>query len=86
MLVGGYPYEDTEGQPHSAVRKIVSGQYALPQDVPLSDSCKDLIRRIFTVVPDQRITIDDIKRHPWYTKQMPNAMQVRALCSLVFAP
>lgn len=76
MLVGGYPFEDTAGQPHTAVRKIVSGQYTVPRDVPLSESCLDLIRRIFTVNPLQRITIAEIKQHPWFVRRMPKAMMV----------
>ena len=76
MLVGGYPFEDTAGQPHTAVRKIVSGQYTVPRDVPLSESCLDLIRRIFTVNPLQRITIAEIKQHPWFVRRMPRAMMV----------
>ena len=76
MLVGGYPFEDTAGQPQTAVRKIVSGDYTIPSDVPLSDSCLDLIRRIFTVQPLQRITIAEIKQHPWFVRRMPKAMMV----------
>ena len=85
MLVGGYPFEDTAGQPHTAVRKIVSGQYAVPSDVPLSESCLDLISRIFTVNPLQRITIAQIKQHPWFVRRMPKAMMVRHWLAQVVA-
>ena len=76
MLVGGYPFEDTAGQPQTAVRKIVNGDYTVPSDVPLSESCLDLIRRIFTVNALQRITIAEIKQHPWFVRRMPKAMMV----------
>ena len=79
MLVGGYPYEDVDGQQHSVVCKILQAQYVLPPDLQLSDSCKDLINKMFTVNPHHRISIDGIKRHPWFTSPMPKALEVRLL-------
>lgn len=75
MLVGAYPYEDTNGQPHTAVRKIVKGEYVLPPNLPLSENCKNLIDRIFTVDTALRITMDQIQEHPWYTEKMDNTSQ-----------
>ena len=77
MLVGAYPYEDTDGRQHSVLRKIIMAEYVLPPDLVLTDSCKDLIRRMFTVDPHQRISLESIKRHPWFTTPLPEAMEVR---------
>jgi len=33
----------------------------------LSDPAKDLIRKILTVDPQYRYTIDEIRKHPWMT-------------------
>ena len=48
------------------VQKIVRAQYTFPSDVPLSPICIDLIKRIFVPDPNQRISLQDIKRHPWF--------------------
>ena len=75
MLVGSYPYEDTDGKT-DAVGKILMGQYLLPPNLLLTDSCKDLIQEMFNVNPHQRISIEGIKRHPWFTTSLPAALEV----------
>ena len=75
MLVGSYPYEDTDGTT-DAVGKILMGQYVLPPDLRLTDSCKDIIQQMFDVNPHQRISIEGIKRHEWFTTPLPAAFEV----------
>jgi serine/threonine protein kinase len=45
----------------------------------MSASCKDLIRQMFALNPHQRISIEGIKQHPWFTQAMPEALEVRLL-------
>ena len=77
MLTGSYPYEDVEGQQVLVMRKIMKAQYTLPRDMKLSSSCEDLIRRMFTLDPVQRISIAEIKQHVWYTGALPESLVVR---------
>lgn len=76
MLAGVYPYEDPEGRQIFVMRKIMKAQYTLPSGLLLSDSCMDLIGRMFTLNPMQRISIAGIKQHPWFTMAMPAALEV----------
>ena len=75
ILVGNYPFVD-DGQQHSVLRKIMAGQYAVPPNLPLSDSVKDLIRQMLHVDPLQRISIAGIKQHRWFTTELPVALEV----------
>lgn len=36
----------------------------------MSPEVVDLLDQIFHVKPEERITIDGIKKHPWYTKDL----------------
>lgn len=76
MLTGTYPYEDDDGRQDSIMRKIVMAQYVLPPGLQLSDSSKDLIHQMFMPNPLQRISIDGIKQHPWFTAPLPESLEV----------
>eukprot|EP00929_Paragymnodinium_shiwhaense_P047984 TRINITY_DN24327_c0_g1_i1.p1 TRINITY_DN24327_c0_g1~~TRINITY_DN24327_c0_g1_i1.p1 ORF type:complete len:855 (-),score=194.10 TRINITY_DN24327_c0_g1_i1:279-2843(-) len=62
-LVCGYlPFED---QNTSALyRKILNAEYQAPKFI--SDAVRDLVARMLTTDPEQRITIPRIRAHPWY--------------------
>lgn len=67
LLCGSLPFDD-ENIPN-LFRKIKSGTYSIPHY--LSPSAKDLIPKMLEVDPIARITIDEIKRHPFFTKNLP---------------
>jgi len=46
------------------LKKIVKGEFSMPAHLPVE--LKDLIRKMLNINPSQRITISDIKKHPWY--------------------
>lgn len=46
-------------------RKIQRGVFTIPDF--LSDQCKNLIERILVLVPEQRLTLEEIKAHDWFT-------------------
>jgi hypothetical protein len=48
--------------------KVKRGQYAMPQCSPVA---QDLIARMLTVDPAQRITIEGIKAHPFFRADLP---------------
>ena len=62
MLCGYLPFNDESRK--ELFRKISACDYAMPDW--LSPNAKDLIRRIFVANPKKRLTIDEIKGHPWF--------------------
>ena len=68
MLFGRYPFNARE---RDYARKIVSAQYVLPSDVPVSAECADLLTRVLVADPHVRLSMDDIKRHPWFNQDLP---------------
>eukprot|EP01103_Thecamoeba_quadrilineata_P014579 TRINITY_DN4382_c0_g1_i1.p1 TRINITY_DN4382_c0_g1~~TRINITY_DN4382_c0_g1_i1.p1 ORF type:complete len:730 (-),score=147.28 TRINITY_DN4382_c0_g1_i1:35-2224(-) len=64
MVTGELPFNDKN--PKILLRKITTGTFEFPPQVPLPYDLKDLIFRMLTVDSKQRITIPEIKRHPWY--------------------
>ncbi len=57
-------------------------KYSIPYDVRLSRECLDLISRIFVPDPAKRITLAQIKEHPWFVKNLPKELQVRVHMSV----
>jgi serine/threonine protein kinase len=53
--------------------KIREGRYTLPSF--LSESCKDLISKMLVVDALQRITIAEIKAHPWFRQDLPKYLE-----------
>lgn len=45
--------------------RVLRGDYSFPLSVPVSDSCKDLLKRILITDPALRITIEGIQQHSW---------------------
>ncbi|KAL5198724.1 hypothetical protein ABZP36_002236 [Zizania latifolia] len=76
MLVGAYPFEDPD-KPRNfrkTITRILSVQYAVPDYVRVSMECRHLLSRVFVASPEQRITIPEIKNHPWFLKNLPIEM------------
>lgn len=44
---------------------IKAARYTYPNDVTVSDEAKDLVSRMIQVDPDKRITMEEIRNHPW---------------------
>ncbi|XP_019704943.1 serine/threonine-protein kinase SAPK2 isoform X1 [Elaeis guineensis] len=73
MLVGAYPFEDPDDPRNfrKTIGRILSVQYSIPDYVRVSMECRHLLSRIFVANPEQRITIPEIKNHPWFLKNLP---------------
>ncbi|XP_068331171.1 serine/threonine-protein kinase SAPK2-like [Pyrus communis] len=73
MLVGAYPFEDPEDPRNfrKTLQRILSVRYSIPGYVRVSMECRHLLSRIFTANPEKRITIPEIKQHPWFLKNIP---------------
>ncbi|XP_037496158.1 serine/threonine-protein kinase SAPK2 isoform X2 [Jatropha curcas] len=73
MLIGAYPFEDP-GDPKNfrkSIGRILSVHYSIPDYVRVSVECRHLLSRIFVANPEKRITIPEIKNHPWFLKNLP---------------
>ncbi|XP_078437782.1 serine/threonine-protein kinase SAPK3-like [Wolffia australiana] len=73
MLVGSYPFEDPEDPRNfrKTINRILTVQYSIPDFVRVSKDCKLLLSQIFVSNPQKRITIPEIKNHPWFLKNLP---------------
>ena len=80
MLVGAYPFEDTEDPKNfrKTIQRIMAVKYAFPTGAEISESCRDLLSRIFVGQPQQRITVQGIKAHPWFLQALPNELALNS--------
>eukprot|EP00978_Attheya_sp_CCMP212_P006168 scaffold13869_cov69-Attheya_sp.AAC.3 len=67
LLCGSLPFDD-ESIPN-LFRKIKSGMYSMPSH--LSQLARNLIPRMLEVDPMKRITIPEIRLHPWFQHKLP---------------
>ncbi|KAJ8442239.1 hypothetical protein Cgig2_005179 [Carnegiea gigantea] len=80
MLVGAYPFEDPDDPKNfrKTITRIMNVQYKIPEYVHISKDCRHLISRIFTTSPSRRISIREIKSHPWFLKNLPKELTEQA--------
>ncbi|MBA0691838.1 hypothetical protein Goari_009444 [Gossypium aridum] len=73
MLVGAYPFEDPDDPKNfrKTIGRILTVHYSIPDYVRVSMDCKHLLSRIFVENPGKRISIPEIKSHPWFLKNLP---------------
>ncbi|KAM3375487.1 Serine/threonine-protein kinase SAPK2 [Capsicum chinense] len=73
MLVGAYPFEDPEDPRNfrKTIGRIMSAQFSIPDYIRISAGCMNLLSRIFVANPSKRISIPEIKKHPWFLKHLP---------------
>ncbi|KAJ6791055.1 serine/threonine-protein kinase SAPK2-like isoform X1 [Iris pallida] len=76
MLVGAYPFEDPDDPRNfrKTIGRILSVQYSIPDYVRVSSECRQLLSRIFVASPEKRITMSEIKTHPWFLKNLPEEL------------
>lgn len=72
LLCGSLPFDD-ENIPN-LFKKIKGGIYNLPSH--LSPGARDLIPRMLLVDPLKRITIPEIRQHPWFNLHLPRYLAV----------
>nr|CDS33501.1 long chain fatty acid coenzyme A ligase 5 [Hymenolepis microstoma] len=68
LLCGTLPF-DEEHIP-TLFKKIKAGYFHMPEW--LGASVRDLLKKMLTVDPIKRISIDDIRRHPWFVIDLPS--------------
>jgi len=67
LLCGNLPFDD-DNIP-DLFRKIKNGDYSFPSHI--TDEPRDLISRMLEVDPLRRMTINEIRRHPWFVIDLP---------------
>ncbi|XP_009768608.1 SNF1-related protein kinase catalytic subunit alpha KIN10-like [Nicotiana tabacum] len=72
LLCGTLPFDD-ENIPN-LFKKIKGGMYTLPSH--LSAGARDLIPRMLIVDPMKRMTIPEIRMHPWFQAHLPRYLAV----------
>jgi 5'-AMP-activated protein kinase catalytic alpha subunit len=72
LLCGTLPFDD-ENIPN-LFKKIKGGIYTLPSH--LSPGARDLIPRMLVVDPMKRVTIPEIRQHPWFQAHLPRYLAV----------
>ncbi|XP_048226746.1 serine/threonine-protein kinase SAPK2 isoform X1 [Ricinus communis] len=82
MLIGAYPFEDPDDPKNfrKTIGRILSVHYSIPDYVRVSIECKHLLSRIFVVNPEKRISIPEIKDHPWFLKNLPIELMEGGSC------
>lgn len=68
LLTGRLPFDDEDGNIRNLLLQVQSGRYEMPGDDEISPDAQDLIARILTVDPEQRIKARDILKHPLLQK------------------
>ncbi|KAI3854684.1 hypothetical protein MKW92_045263 [Papaver armeniacum] len=72
LLCGTLPFDD-ENIPN-LLKKIKGGIYTLPSH--LSAGARELIPRMLVVDPMKRMTIPEIRQHPWFQAHLPRYLAV----------
>jgi len=75
MLCGYLPFEEADNE--KLYKKITEGKFKTPNF--LSDSAKDILHRILNVDPKSRITIPQMKKHPWFNLINPKLNMTEGL-------
>ncbi|TYK13582.1 serine/threonine-protein kinase SRK2E-like [Cucumis melo var. makuwa] len=76
MLVGAYPFEDPEDPKNfrKTIQRILNVQYSIPDYVHISPDCCHLMSRIFVADPAKRISIPEIRKQEWFSKNLPSEL------------
>ncbi|KAK3428916.1 hypothetical protein EUGRSUZ_E00345 [Eucalyptus grandis] len=76
MLVGAYPFEDPDDPRNfrKTIDRILNVQYSIPDYVRVSVDCRHLLSRIFVANPAERITLPEVKKQPWFLKNLPKEL------------
>lgn len=64
MSAGRGPFEDSGTALGDVLRKVKSGTFEFPQNI--SPTFKDLLQRLINMDTEQRYSIDEVLRHPFF--------------------
>lgn len=80
LVTGSYPFQRAAdlsmkgpAKLNAVLTRILAVDYIYSPSRVLSDECRDLIDRMLVKDPQQRATVSEIQRHPWYAKSLSPA-------------
>lgn len=47
------------------LQRVIRADYTFPRNIPISEECKDLLRKILVVDPTKRLSVQQVQQHPW---------------------
>ena len=56
------------------LQRILRMEYKIPESGKVSNELRDLLSKILMEDPQQRISIQDIMKHPWFLKDLPQGV------------
>eukprot|EP01060_Flectonema_neradi_P009728 TRINITY_DN16938_c0_g1_i1.p1 TRINITY_DN16938_c0_g1~~TRINITY_DN16938_c0_g1_i1.p1 ORF type:complete len:275 (+),score=31.30 TRINITY_DN16938_c0_g1_i1:52-876(+) len=68
LTTGSLPFDADGDNIDSLLQKVRTGQYTIPQDLPAN--LRDLISKMLTVDGHERITLDKLQEHPYWTENL----------------
>lgn len=71
MVCGSLPFDDESMT--LLFNKIKDGKFYMP--IYISDEVKDLINKMLQPNPVKRISMKEIKQHPWYLQDLPEYLK-----------
>lgn len=78
LLYGKYPFDVQAGASMPKAKevlqmldKMVNRKYVLHEKVKVSKECLDLLHKLLAPEPQERITIEQIVKHPWFVTNLP---------------
>ena len=86
IVTGHMPFKASTKD--SLNKNILTGNYDFPEENDLSAELKNLIKKMLTVDPDDRIKIDEIFLHPWLSNidiNLPLVKKIQKFESLQFS-
>lgn len=64
MLFGQYPFDEEDEE--ELIKTIIESELEIPTHACITQSAKDLLRRMLTKKPDLRINMCEIETHGWF--------------------
>ena len=65
LVSGKLPFDDSANDIVRVLEKVKKGEFSIPSS--LHEDLQDLINKMLTVDASKRISIDEIRKHPWFT-------------------
>eukprot|EP01097_Dermamoeba_algensis_P007410 TRINITY_DN4677_c0_g1_i2.p1 TRINITY_DN4677_c0_g1~~TRINITY_DN4677_c0_g1_i2.p1 ORF type:complete len:125 (-),score=22.08 TRINITY_DN4677_c0_g1_i2:38-412(-) len=66
LVIGDFPWPDNRPPIVKLPNEAITGfDYSFPEEIPLSEDCKDLIQRMLEIDPNKRASIHEIRHHKW---------------------
>jgi serine/threonine-protein kinase SRK2 len=61
--------------------RILGNKWSIPDDVPVTPECRDILSQLLAPDPGKRITMAQIRTHPFFTTNLPRqALGMNAQC------